>query len=320
MREIVRGYITYFMEESFEDNEFNQITLAAEALTRTLAESAELRNVLSDLNVGKMLRKSIVKDLISKKFSADSAAILSFMAAAEPSAQLGSAINQMVTEIDSIRSLYSHHKASQNGADPLPLSSDTFASVYLTAFQKYSSYGQVHDLAAGYLEPIFEKTEDISQLKVMEDNLYAVNRLLEENRDLVKALGDPYGNAQAKLAIVSSLFASRVDQLTYRILRFIASIPRVRDVSGLVGFCVELITRERGRRLAEVRAVVPLSSEETARLRTLLERLVDRKVEMRFVTDQTIMAGFVVLIGDYVLDASLLTKFNKLSESLALSA
>ncbi len=319
MREIVRGYTTYFLEEALGGEGFEQISSAAGSLIRALEDFPELRNVLSAQNTAKTLRRDIVKDLLLKKFSPSSASVLSFMAAAEQSSQLLPVINQMLIEMGSLESSVGKVQKGIQDTSLVPLSADTLASSYLGAFQQYTSYGQARDLVAGYLEPTFEKTANAAALNEIEDRLFDVSRLFAANRDLAKAIGDPYGKSQVKLGIVSSLFASKLDPTTYRIIRFVASIPRVRDVVGLLDFCVDLVTRERGRRLAEIRAAVPLSLEETERLKELLEHLVDRKVEIRFLSDETVMAGFIAIIGDYVIDASLATKFSKLSESLALS-
>jgi F-type H+-transporting ATPase subunit delta len=319
MREIVRGYTTYFLEEALSNDEFVQISSAGASLIHALEDFPELRNALSAPNTAKTLRRDIVKDLLLKKFSSTSASIFSFMAAVEPSSQLLTVINQMLIEMGSLESSVGKGQKGMANALVTPLSADMLAFSYLGAFQQYTSYSQARDLVAGYLEPTFEKIENVASLKEMEDKLFNVSRLFAENRDLVKAIGDPYGKSQVKLGIVSSLFASKLDPTTYRIIRFVASIPRVRDVVGLLDFCVDLVTRERGRRLAEIRAAVPLSSEETEHLKELLEHLVDRKVEIRFLPDQTVLAGFIAVIGDYVIDASLATKFSKLSESLALS-
>ncbi len=316
MREIVRGYTTYFLEEALVSDHFESVALAGEALSEVVEDLPELRNVFEIPDINKRLIKEIIKDIVEKKFPTEAASLLAFMAAAEQQSQFVAVINQLIGEMEALAGMT---KSLVKEDKPL-FTPDNFASLYLYTFQKYTSYRQARDLMAGYLEPVFEAAANLADLRTVEDSLFAVSNTVNENRELAKVLGDPYVAGKVKLSIVSSLFASRTDPIAYRILRFAVSIPRVRDLAGLIGFCVELITAERGRRLAEVRSVVPLAPEEERQLHTLLERLVGKKVEMRFVIDSNLMGGFVVLLGDYFIDASLLAKFNQLSENLVLSA
>ncbi|MCL5047642.1 MAG: ATP synthase F1 subunit delta [Firmicutes bacterium] len=316
MREIVRGYATYCLEEAISSGNLGSVITAGEALADAVESSPQLQRVFEIPDVNKRLIKEIVTEIVAKKFPNEAASLLGFLSAAEQQSQVPAVITQLVAEVNTLVRMAGASLGNQNSS----LTADGFSSLYLGTFQQYTSYRQARDLMAGYMEPIFETADSIADLKIVEDFLFSAANVIRESRDLAKVLGDPYVSGEVKSGIISSLFVSKVDVLAYRVLRFAVSIPRVRDVAGLIGFCVELSVVERGKRLAEVRSVVDMSAEETAQLQNILERLIGRKIEIRFVTDPSLMGGFVVLLGDYLIDASLLTKFNQLSESLLLSA
>lgn len=84
------------------------------------------------------------------------------------------------------------------------------------------------------------------------------------------------------------------------------AIPRMVEHFG------ELLRRERGIALAEVRTALPLDDEQREALSDRLGQLTGEKVEMNEVVDEALIGGIAVRIGDRLYDASVRSRLERL--------
>ena len=91
----------------------------------------------------------------------------------------------------------------------------------------------------------------------------------------------------------------------------------LRGVEPLVERFQQLLRRERGISLAEVRTAMPLDDEQRDAITTRLEQLTGNEVEIREVVDESLIGGIAVRIGDRLYDASVRGRLERLRERLA---
>ena len=78
----------------------------------------------------------------------------------------------------------------------------------------------------------------------------------------------------------------------------------------------ELVRRERGIELAEVRTALPLDDEQRAAIGERLEALTRATIEIRETLDESLMGGISVRIGDRLWDASVRSRLERLRARL----
>jgi F-type H+-transporting ATPase subunit delta len=74
----------------------------------------------------------------------------------------------------------------------------------------------------------------------------------------------------------------------------------------------ELLRRERGIALAEVRTALPLDDEQRRELATRLAQVAGEQIEMNEVVDEALIGGISVRIGDRLYDASVRNRLERL--------
>jgi F-type H+-transporting ATPase subunit delta len=74
----------------------------------------------------------------------------------------------------------------------------------------------------------------------------------------------------------------------------------------------ELLRRERGIALAEVRTALPLEDEQRRAVTDRLAELTGEKVEINEVVDEALIGGIAVRIGDRLYDASVRSRLERL--------
>ena len=80
---------------------------------------------------------------------------------------------------------------------------------------------------------------------------------------------------------------------------------------------VDTIRKSLGDRepVLEVHTAKPLSQEEKAKLMRTFSALADKNVKLELNIDPDLVAGLRVRLGDFIVDNSLATKLNEISEN-----
>ncbi len=76
----------------------------------------------------------------------------------------------------------------------------------------------------------------------------------------------------------------------------------------------ELAAAEEGTAVAEVRSAVPLDDEQVARIAAALSDATGKTVQVKAVTDPSMIGGIVAQVGDTVFDGSVKSRFDDLRE------
>ena len=91
---------------------------------------------------------------------------------------------------------------------------------------------------------------------------------------------------------------------------------RPRAIQPMIAYFGELLRRERGIVLAEVRSALPLDDEQRGSVEQRLAELTGERIEMNEVVDESLIGGLSVRIGDRLYDASVRSRLERLRARL----
>ena len=91
---------------------------------------------------------------------------------------------------------------------------------------------------------------------------------------------------------------------------------RPAAIDAMVERFAELVRRERGISLAEVRTAQQLDDEQRKAIADRLRTLTGDKIEMNEVVDESLIGGVSVRIGDRLYDASVRSRLERLRARL----
>ena len=91
---------------------------------------------------------------------------------------------------------------------------------------------------------------------------------------------------------------------------------RPRAIPRMVEHFGELLRRERGIALAEVRTALPLDDEQRDAVMERLHQLTGDEIEINEVVDESLIGGITVRIGDRLYDASVRSRLERLRARL----
>jgi F-type H+-transporting ATPase subunit delta len=173
------------------------------------------------------------------------------------------------------------------------------------------------DLIRGYAEAMFSVARAEGVLPVVEDELFAFAKALEQNTPLREALTDATLPAENKKAVVAELLGERANPVTVSLLGFVIDAGRAREIPNVVEALTERAAAERDHALAEVRSAVALTKAQRDRLAQALSQATGRTVDVKVVVDPTVVGGVVARVGDEVFDGSVATRLDRARQQLA---
>jgi F-type H+-transporting ATPase subunit delta len=148
------------------------------------------------------------------------------------------------------------------------------------------------------------------------DELFAVQRLLEANPELRRALGDPARGSEDKQALLHGLLQNRMMAATLRLVE-LAVTSQNRTIAMALAEYEQIAAGVDGTRVATVRSARGLSEREQTRLTEALRKQYSSAVHLNLVVDPELVGGLRVEIGDDVIDGTVVGRIDDARRRLA---
>ena len=168
--------------------------------------------------------------------------------------------------------------------------------------------------ARRYADAAFEIGRADGTLETWERDLATLREALgdEQLRRLVEHPAVPFAEKEKVLRRVVTGVSREPLALALLMIRR----GRPGSIDAMVGRFAELVRRERGISLAEVRTALPLDDEQRTAIAERLRALTGDRVEMNELVDESLMGGIAVRIGDRLYDASVRSRLERLRARL----
>lgn len=168
--------------------------------------------------------------------------------------------------------------------------------------------------ARRYAEAAFEIGRSEKTLDAWERDLDRLSTALadEELRTLLEHPAVPFADKERVLRRVVGDVAPEALNLVLLMVRR----GRPRAIPRMAERFSDLVRRERGVALAEVRTALPLEDTQRAAVTERLAELTGDRIEINEVVDEALIGGITVRIGDRLYDASVRSRLERLRARL----
>jgi len=168
-------------------------------------------------------------------------------------------------------------------------------------------------VARRYADAAFEIGRADGTLEAWERDLLVLRDALgdAELRRLVEHPAIPFADKERVLRRVVNVSPEPLNLALLMIRR-----GRPGAIDPMVERFAELVRRERGISLAEVRTALALDDDQREAISARLRTLTGDRIEIREVVDDTLIGGVSVRIGDRLYDASVRSRLERLRARL----
>ena len=171
----------------------------------------------------------------------------------------------------------------------------------------------IRSFAAPYVKAFSEVYADPARATALHDELDRFARAVSGHAELYEVLENPAVDADVKRNIANKVAQQlQISPEGLKILGVLAGNQRLHQLGDILEAWLELIHRQTGTVVAQVRAAHALTPAERDQLRAALEKKTGSKVAMEVTTDPSLLAGFVAQIGSELFDASVAGQIRRL--------
>ena len=165
-----------------------------------------------------------------------------------------------------------------------------------------------------YAEALFELALDAGKTAEFSAGLDLAEKELKANPGFLALLSSPAISREERMDALSAAFQEQIPLPELILMRMMVSRGHARNLPDMITSYRELEREHRGESVARVTTAVPLTVEETEKLRAKLEKRFRRKMDMVCTVDPALIGGIRVETEGRVLDGSLKARLQEIKE------
>jgi len=180
-----------------------------------------------------------------------------------------------------------------------------------------TSRGIEASLAGRYTSALFALAEEKKSIDAVSDSLAKLDAALNESEELSALTKNPsLSRSDAGKLVAGISKKMKLDPLTTNMLGVLAENRRLDQATSVVKIFSTLASNHRGEINAEVTSAHKLSAAQLKAVKAQLKKRVGSDVSVTTFVDPSILGGLVVKLGSQMIDSSIKTRLNTLSQAM----
>jgi F-type H+-transporting ATPase subunit delta len=172
-------------------------------------------------------------------------------------------------------------------------------------------------LATVYSEALLDVAQERGLAEEIGQELRAlVTEVYANAPEIEGQLSSPVVKRTAKVPFLEKVFKGRVSDLLYNFLIVLNAKDRMGLLRHVLAAYSGLLDQRAKRVRVSVRSAVPLSSEQTERLKQLIAQATGLDPIIAEKADPDLLGGMIVQVGDHVFDSSVRNRIDAIRNQL----
>lgn len=160
------------------------------------------------------------------------------------------------------------------------------------------------NISTRYARAFLDLIESKDKLKDVAGDMVLLNNTFEGSRELRNVLSNPIIKKDDKVAILTELFENKVSNDTVNFLKFIVDKNREDKLVDIVRRFNEMFDEKAGIVNAEVIGAFEITEDLKDHFQKAVENYSRKNARVKYSSDEDLIGGFRIRIGDTIVDAS----------------
>jgi F-type H+-transporting ATPase subunit delta len=168
-------------------------------------------------------------------------------------------------------------------------------------------------LAGRYAKSLIGLATEQNQLEDVYNDMLLLQAVCKANRDFVVLLKSPVVTPDKKLAVLHAATTGKITELTGAFNRLLVKKSREAVLPEIIEAFIEQYKHQKGIHVVRLTTATPISEEVKQEIISKVQTLTPMKsVELETVVKEDIIGGFLLELGDTLVDASISYDLNKI--------
>jgi F-type H+-transporting ATPase subunit delta len=177
-----------------------------------------------------------------------------------------------------------------------------------------SNNPSIGEAARRYAAAVFDLALDTGEVDAVEAGLSALAGAIEGDKALYQSMRSPLFKSEEKAAVLAEISTRLgLPDLAKRFVGVVALNRRAGDVPAMARSFAEKAARHRGATRVVARVAKSITKDQTLDLESAVSKSLGRTVQVDVEIDPALIGGLQLRIGSRLVDASIRTKLNTLT-------
>ncbi len=166
-------------------------------------------------------------------------------------------------------------------------------------------------LAGRYAKSLLTLAVEKDQLEPVYKDMQYLNAVTKANNEFVVMLKSPVINPEKKEAIMRGVTKGKISDLTFLFIRLLIRKGREMNLPEITTAFIEQYKEKKEIYTLKLTTAIPVSDEvKQVILNQVMSQTSIRNIELTTAVDENLIGGFVLQIGDDLVDASIAYDLN----------
>jgi F-type H+-transporting ATPase subunit delta len=177
-----------------------------------------------------------------------------------------------------------------------------------------SSTTSFDEAAQRYANAVFDLALDTGEVDAIDKGLGQLAKLIQGDAQLSRALKSPLYKSEEKAGVLAALAEKlALPQLARRFIGVVALNRRAGDIPAIARAFADKAAKHRGSSRVVARVAHAVTDDQVRQLESAVSKSLGRNVTVDVEVDPALIGGLQVKIGSRLVDASVRTKLNTLT-------
>lgn len=168
-------------------------------------------------------------------------------------------------------------------------------------------------LAARYAKSLIGLANEKNQVEPVYKDMLFLQMLCKESRDFLVLLRSPIVKADKKVAIVEAVTKGKIGELTAAFNRLLINKGRESILPEIITSFIDQYKQQKGIYTIKLTTAVPVSEDMKNQIIGQVQKQTNmNNIDLKASVNEEIIGGFVLEIGDQLIDASIAYDLNKI--------
>lgn len=177
-------------------------------------------------------------------------------------------------------------------------------------FEKYQA------LAERYTKALFDSAKENNNIEQIENELKEISNTFVQNPDIENFFINPTIKIEDKKEILEKSFKNKINELLFNFLNLLIDKNRMYILQNVVNSYHQKIMKTQNILEVKATSVIELDEDIKKILIEKLEKITNKKIQLKTIIDKKIIGGLILSFDDKVIDGSIKTQLKRLQKQL----
>ncbi len=168
-----------------------------------------------------------------------------------------------------------------------------------------------------YAKSLIDLAIETKQLEEVCNDMRLIKKVCKENHEFVLLLESPVIKTDKKMKVFKSIFGGKISNTTQLFLDLIATKRREGYIDDIAYSFDEQYKLYKNITTAVITTAVPLDAATKTKIVAIVKQSATGEVEVIEKVDKSLVGGFILMVNDKQVDASIRRKLNELRKDFS---